>query len=839
MIENQNKISLQDLYTKLHATAWWLSQLDAEKIAKTYGYNEVQKAKKITWILKFLSYFKDPLIIVLLICAAISWSTWQYKNSIILTLMIFLSVILKYYQETKSDKAVQKILQKLEIKSKVLRDGQEKSISTKHIVPGDVVLLSAGDIIPADGTLIQADDLFVNESSLTGESFPMEKLVDGELNAALVFSGTNVVSGYARFLVTGTWANTEYGKIAQQLIKPLPLTASELGIKKFWYLIIKVIIFIVVIILLINAINHKNILESIIFALAVAVGITPELLPVIMSINMANGSVKMADKWAIVKRLNAIPDFWSMDILCTDKTGTLTEDKITLVKYIDVFWEVNQDVLRFWYINWYFETGIRSVLDDAILAYENIDIGRIKKMDELPYDFFRKRSSIIYQEQGDGKKMVSKWAPEEMFKICSSYLVWIDVKPVDADFIKKVTSVYDDLSSNWFRVLAIAIKDLGDKEIRNIKEEEQKMILVGMLAFYDPPKRDVKDALIAMENHGIKIKILTWDSPLVTKKICEELDIPIEGIMSWEYLDLNVLEDDALAAKVMETNIFARLSPSQKDRIIMVLRKQWFVVGYLWDGINDAPSLKSADVWISVSNAVDVAKEAADIILVRKWLKELLDGVIEGRKTFGNTMKYMMMWLSSNFGNMFSMIGAVLFLPFFPMLPSQILLNNFLYDLSQISLPTDHVDEEYIRKPKHRNIKFIRNFMLTFWPISSIFDFLTFYFLFAVFHFKGSMFQTWWFIESLATQIFVIYVIRTRRIPFWKSWPSKRLLTTTFGMVLLGFIFTLPLLGPIFGFTFMPAYAYLTILGLVLVYLVLVEIVKYFFYKRLYKSSDS
>ena len=827
------------MYTKFHATAWWLSTNEAEKRIKIYGYNDVQKAKKINWILKFLSYFKAPLIIILLVCAIISWFTGQYKNSVIIVLMIFLSVILNYYQETKSDKAVQEILKKLEIKSMVLRDGQEKLIATKHIVPGDIVLLSAGDIIPADGILIQADDLFVNESSLTGESFPVEKLLTDEWPVDLVFSGTNVVSGFAKFLVTGTGIQTEYGKIAQQLIRPLPSTAFEIGTKKFWYLIIKAIVFIVAVIFLINAINHKDILESIIFSLAVAVGITPELLPVIMSINMAKWSVKMAAKWAIVKRLNAIPDFWSMDILCTDKTGTLTEDKITLVKFIDVFGEINQEVLKLWYINWYFETGIRSILDDAILSYQHIDVKDIKKLDELPYDFFRKRSSIMYQRQGDGKKMVSKWAPEEMFKICTTYSIWGEIKLVNDEFIKKVTSVYDDLSSQWFRVLAIATKKLDNKEIRDIKHEEQNMLLVGMLAFYDPPKRDVKEALIAMKNHGIKIKILTWDSPLVTKKICEELDIPIEGIMSWEDLDLNVLEDDELAIKVMETNIFARLSPSQKDRIIFVLRKKWFVVGYLWDWINDAPSLKSADVGISVSNAIDVAKEAADIILVQKWLKELLEWVIEWRKTFGNTMKYMMMWLSSNFGNMFSMIGAVMFLPFFPMLPSQILLNNFLYDLSQVSLPTDHVDEEYIKKPKHRNIKFIRNFMLAFWPISSIFDFLTFYFLFAVFHFKDSMFQTWWFIESLATQIFVIYVIRTRRIPFWKSWPSKWLLTTTFGMVFLGFIFTLPFLAPIFWFAFMPTYAYLTIIGLVLIYLVLVEIVKYFFYKRMYKSSDS
>ena len=795
---------IADLYTKFSSHAQGLSSVEAEHRIKTYGYNTLSTAKKRPAWLQFLSYFKNPLVIILLVAVGISAVTGDYTNASIIFFIILVSVCLNFYQENKSSKAAQELAQKLEISC--------------------IIEVAAGDIIPGDGKLIESDNLFINESSLTGESFPVEKEYSSTGKESWAYAGTNVVSGFAKILVIQTGLATAYGDIVSKITKPTTITAFEIGTRRFGMLMIKAIIFIVLAIFLINALQHKDIIQSIIFSLAVAVGITPELLPMIMSVNMAKGSIAMAKKGVIVKRLNAIPDFGSMDILCTDKTGTLTENKITLVKYLNIAGEQDENVLRHAYINGYFETGIKSILDDAILAYEVLSVQALKKIDELPYDFFRKRSSIIYEDQGN-QYMVTKWAPEELFKICTNTS-------------KQAQDLYDDLSNQWFRVLAIASKDIHNFSADHFKEEEKEMTLIGFTAFYDPPKQSAKSTIALMEKYGIQIKILTWDSTGVTKKVCEELHIPITGILEGKDLDLNTLNDEQLGIKAMEANIFTRLSPSQKDRIISALRKRWYIVGYLGDGINDAPSLKNADVGISVSNAVDVAKESADIILVKKWLQELLEGVIEGRRTFGNTMKYMMMSISSNFGNMFSMIGAVMYLPFFPMLPWQILLNNLLYDSSQVALPTDHVDEEYLKKPKHRNISFIRNFMLIFGPISSLFDFATFFLLYGIFHMQAWAFQTWWFIESLASQVLVIFIIRTRRIPFFHSKPSKYLMASTLSVILIGYLCTLPLIGHFFGFSSLSWKVLLMIAGLVVLYLGLVEAAKYFFYKYMYTSSN-
>jgi Mg2+-importing ATPase len=710
-----------------------------------------------------------------------------------------------------------------------MRDGLKIDIPTKYIVPGDVVCLSAGDIVPADGRLICADDFFVNESILTGESFPVEKnIANPEANQ--VFSGTNVVSGYASFMVTATGQKTNYGQIAKNLDTKERPNAFEIGIKNFGVLIIKVILFIVTIIFLINAITGKDVISSIIFSIAVAVGVTPELLPMIMSFNMSRGAVKMAKKGVLVKRLNAIPDFGSMDILCTDKTGTLTQDKITVVKYLNTTGADDEIVLKYAYINGAFETGIKSVLDHAILNYKKFAIDDHEKVNEIPYDFMRKRSTIVYKKATQ-KHFVTKGAPEEVFKICTGYLENAEVKKITAPDLKKFNTIYDELSASGFRVLAIAIKNVDGIEKDYKKEDEKEMTLAGFIAFYDPPKPEAKATVDFMEKHGIEMKILTGDGALVAKKVCDDLKIPIKGIITGEDFDINKMNDKELLLKAQNNNIFARFSPMQKEKIIQVLKEGGNVVGYLGDGINDAPSLRAADVGISVDNAVDVAKETADIILLKKGLKELMEGVLEGRKTFGNTMKYIMMNLSSNFGNMFSMIGASLFLPFFPMLPGQILVNNFLYDSSQLAIPSDKVDAEYLRKPKHWDIKFIKKFMIVFGPISSFFDIMTFIVLYYFFHFEGSLFQTGWFIESLATQTLVVYIIRTRKIPFIQSSPSKGLLFSTLAVVAAGIIVTLPFIGHYIGFTFLPIKAFLAILAIVITYLIVVEIFKRIFYK--------
>jgi Mg2+-importing ATPase len=494
-------------------------------------------------------------------------------------------------------------------------------------------------------------------------------------------------------------------------------------------------------------------------------------------------------------------------------------------------------VLHLAYTNGYFETGIKSILDRAILDFKNIDVSGQKKIDEIPYDFARKRSSIIY-EDGSECQMVTKGAPEEIFKICTRYAEGEKLMPITAEAARKFTALYENFSSQGLRVLAIATKPLEKNRNDYNKLDEGEMTLAGFVSFYDPPKQSAAETLLFMKRHGIEIKILTGDSALVTKKICEDLNIPIKGIVTGNEIDINTMSEEVIAVKAMNANILARMSPSQKDKIIISLKNKGLVVGYMGDGINDAPALRNADVGISVDNAVDVAKETADIILMKKSLDVLMDGVIEGRKTFGNTMKYMMMGLSSNFGNMFSMIGAALYLPFFPMTAGQILLNNFMYDISQLTIPTDKVDEEYLAKPKHWDIKFIRNFMLTFGPISSIFDFLTFYVLYSVFGLVNSAFQTGWFIESLITQTFVIFIIRTRKIPFIGSRPSKYLVYSVLGIFIINLIIINTSIGQFFGFTPLPTEALVAILCLTGIYLLLVELIKQFFYKKLYPSGQ-
>jgi len=828
--------SLDRIFKDLKSGKNGLTDKEAFKRSRFFGLNEVAHRKKIAPLVKLFSYFKSPLIIILLVAAFISGLTGEYRNSLIIMIMVLLGIILNFYQEHKSNQAAEKIAHQLETRATALRNGAKKEILAKYIVPGDVLLLSAGDIVPSDGRIISADDFFVNESALTGESFPVEKKI-GAGKTASVLSGTHAVSGYCYFIATRTGGQTEYGRLAQTMTEAEVPNAFENGVKNFGFLIIKIIVIIVLLIFLVSAFEKRNIIDSFVFALAVAVGVTPELLPMIMSVNMAKGSVNMAKKGVLVKRLNAIPDFGSMDILCTDKTGTLTEDRISLVKHLDVSGMNSLSVLRQAYINGSLETGIRSILDKAILEFKDVDIKGIKKIDEIPYDFMRKRSSIIYEEKKK-RLLVTKGAPEEIFKICATYEAKGKNKKLTPAMLKKIQKLYDDLSNDGLRVLAIATREIKDKKRTYSKADEKDLTLIGFTAFYDPPKASAKGTIEAMRDYGIEVKILTGDSPLVTKKICSDLGLSIKGILVGEDLDFDKMNDDTIAAKAAANTIFARFSPIQKNRIISALKKNGNVVGYLGDGINDAPSLKTADVAISVSNAVDVAKEAADIILVNKGLKELMEGVIEGRKTFGNTMKYLMMGLSSNFGNMFSMIAAVIYLPFFPMLPGQILLNNLLYDTSQLSIPTDKVDAEYLRKPRHWDMKFIKYFMVIFGLISSVFDILTFILLFGFFGLKNSIFQSGWFIESLLTQTLVIYIIRTRKIPFLQSRPSKYLLASTLLIISFGIIIISTKIGNFFGFGDLPWTALIYIFVLVLIYLLIVEAAKQIFYRLLHTRDD-
>jgi len=829
-------LSITQILSQLDTSANGLSAFEAEKRLKEHGYNTLAKVKKTNIFLQFLSHFKNPLIIILLIAAAVSAFFGETVNAIIIAVMILLGVVLEFIQEYHAGKAVEKLKETVKTKADVIRDGIEKEINIEHVCPGDIIVLSAGSLVPADARIISSKDLFISQSALTGESIPAEK-TDKALNlkskslselSNVVFLGTSVVSGSATAVVINTGLNTEFGKISKELVSSPIQTDFEKGVTSFGYLIMKATIFLVLFIFFFNSLLKHNVLDSFMFAIAVAVGLTPELLPIIMSINMAKGSVNMAKKGAIVKKLSSIPNFGSMDVLCTDKTGTLTEDKIHLIKYVDVFGKSSKKVLAYSYINSYHHTGIKNPLDSAILSFKKIPVSDYDKIDEIPFDFVRRRMSVVVKKQKE-RLLITKGAPEEVFRVCKSYEIKGKAKLLASKDKEKITRLYHKLSIEGYRVLAVAVKKVRLKQAYN-KNDESELHLLGFVAFLDPAKKGVKEVIKEMHNAGIEIKILTGDNELVTKKICDDISLEVKGILLGN--DINNLTDDALKVKVEKTTIFAKFSPEQKTRVIRALKSNNHVVGYLGDGINDAPSLKTSDVGISVNSAVDVAKESADIVLTHKSLEVLKEGTLEGRKIFGNTIKYIMMGLSSNFGNMFSVAGAILFLPFLPMLPIQILLNNFIYDISQVTIPSDNVDKEFIQKPKRWNMKFIKKFMITFGPISSFFDFLTFFLLFGVFGVSAAMFQTGWFIESLATQTLVIHIIRTKQTPFLKSTASKYLVISTIACVVIGWILPYTFIGEYFGFAKLPLHIILILAAVVAAYLIVVEIAKRIFYKK-------
>lgn len=804
-----------------------------------YGKNQLVVKKQTAAWRKLLANFKNPLVLILLIAAVLSGLLGEVKSGVLILAIIVFSTLLNFYQEQKSSRAAEKLQEKLSLTTAVIRGGEQKEINVMLVVPGDVVFLSAGDIVPADGTILFSEDLFVNESALTGESFPVEKIsASTQPNSKLAeaLAGTNVVSGSGYITITKTGPATEFGKIAAASVAPSVPDAFEKGVNSFGYLIVKLSVFIVLAVFLINTFKplllhgpftRETFIQSLLFALAIAVGLTPELLPMIMSINMAKGSLRMAKKGVIVKRLNAIPDFGSIDILCTDKTGTLTEGKIALVKYLDVSGEQSDEVLRYAYLNSFFQTGLKNPLDNAILDFKHLSSAGYRKIDEIPYDFQRKRLSVV-----TGKdhrfELIAKGQPEEILKICTRFQVDGATHPVNSKFLHSFNAVYNNLSKEGFKTLAICVKEVDSKQRAYAASEERGMTMLGLVGFFDPPKASAAKTLAELAARQVEVKIITGDNEIVTQKICAELNLAVKGVLTGDQIE--GYTDAALAVHAPAATIFARCNPEQKKRIITALRAHGHVVGYLGDGINDAPSLQAADIGISVSNAVDVAKETADIILSNKSLHELTQGILEGRRTFGNTMKYLMMGMSSNFGNMFSLIAAAIYLPFLPILPYQVLLNNSLYDLSQTTIPSDNVDSEYLARPKQWNVALMKKFMITFGLLSSVFDVLTFYFLFHYFHLPPASFQTGWFVESLATQTLVIYIIRTRKF-FLRSRPSGYLVFTTLVIAVVGFILPFTALGRYFSFVPLPTVVLITIGGLVVSYLFIVEIAKHLFYR--------
>jgi Mg2+-importing ATPase len=830
-------LSVDELLKRLNTSSAGLSSSDVEERLKVFGYNELVKKKKRAAIVEFFSHFRSPLIIILLIAGLISGFLGEIVNAVIIFFIVTLSVVLDFYQESKAERAAEMLKQRVAVTATVLRDGVKKEAGIAEIVPGDIVYLSAGDIVPADVRVISAKDLFVNQSALTGESFPVEKTA-APLKAYeptitewsnYLFMGTSVVSGTATAVVVKTGSLTEYGKIAKRLVAREPETEFQRGIRSFGYMIMQVTFLLVIFVFFINALYMRSVLDSLLFAVALAVGLTPELLPMIISVNLSKGAMAMAKKGVIVKRLASIQNFGSMDVLCTDKTGTLTENRIKLVLHVDLNGEENDKVLLYSYLNSYCQTGLKSPLDEAVLRFRDIDVKDYRKIDEVPFDFVRKRLSVVVEYQNQ-RFMITKGAPEEVAKICAYYEVGDVIADITDEVRRKIEQKYVELSAEGYRVLSVSYKRLREDKPVYTASDENEMVFLGFIAFLDPPKETAKESLQLLKNAGVELKILTGDNELVTRKVCEYLGFEIKGIVTGS--EIAQMHDDALARVVEEANVFCRVTPAQKDRIINALRNNGHVVGFLGDGINDAPSLRSADVGISVDNAVDVAKESADIILLQNDLTVLHDGVLEGRKTFGNTMKYIMMGVSSNFGNMFSVAGASLFLPFLPMLPTQILLNNLLYDLSQSTIPMDEVDQEYIEKPKRWDMQFIRLFMVCLGPVSSLFDFLTFFVMLFVFNASEPLFQTAWFIESLSSQTLIIFVIRTKKSPFWRSRPSRLLLLSSIAIITFALMLPYTPLGEIFRFAKPPLTFFIALAAILGAYMGLAEVVKSWFYRR-------
>ncbi len=829
--------SPEELFEKFDTSIQGLTQAEAESRLKEHGLNEPAKKKKRTLIFQIFSKFLNPLVIVLVIIGAFSFFFGEKVAAFLVLLMILMSVLLSFIQEYRSGKEAEKLSEMVRATSTLIRNDKKREIKMRNIVPGDIVDLYAGDMIPADLRVISCKDLFINQSSLTGESFPIEKFANPLQPKSASFSdmsnvafmGSSVVSGTAIGLVIKTGVHTQFGELSKRLATMSTESSFDKGIHRFVWLMIKIMMLLVVIIFAINAIIKGNLIEAFLFSLAVAVGLTPEMLPMIVAINLSKGAISMSKKKVIVKRLNSIQNLGAMDVLCTDKTGTLTLDKVVLERYCDVVRNDSQEVLKLAYLNSFYQTGLKNLLDKAILKHQKLIVKEYKKVDEIPFDFSRKIMSVIVETEGK-HRLISKGAPEEIFKRCTHYELDGEIYEMENLILSDLKEEYDQLSNDGFRVLATSYKDIEVKKDAYSKDDEQQMILKGYLAFLDPPKPTAKKTITRLQKLGIKFMVLTGDNELVTKKICGDVGLDVKTIVTGDRLEN--LNDQELQELVETTSVFARLSPLQKEKVIRALHRNKRIVGYLGDGINDAPSLKASDVGISVDNAVDIAKESADIILLEKSLLVLELGVLEGRKTFGNIMKYIKMGSSSNLGNMLSMTGASLFLKFLPMAPIQILLNNFLYDVSQVAIPTDQVDAEYLEKPKPWNIDAIRRFMLIFGPVSSVFDFITFGVL--LFFFKSSevLFQTGWFLESLCTQTLVIHIIRTSKLPFIESKPSRFLVLMSLFIVSLGLAIPFSPIGHYLGFE-RPSMILLLALGaIVITYLATTQMIKAWYVKK-------
>jgi len=808
-----------------------LTSIEATERLARFGPNDPAPAHGRSGIVQLLGLFLNPLVIILLIAALASAFLGEVVDACIIVTIVLLGVAINFTQTYRSERAVELLRDQATPTATVSRDGEWQEVLRRGIVPGDLIRLSAGDMVPADSRLLHSRDLYVQQAALTGESMPVEKEAvqsepkshAGPESPGLVFLGTSVVSGTATAVVLSTGAKTRFGGIAERLALRPPETEFQRGIRQFALLIMRAVFFLVLFIVVVSIALHHDAFQSILFAVALAVGLTPEFLPMITSITLAKSALRMASRKVIVKQLPAIQNLGSIDVLCSDKTGTLTTGNMALDSAVDPLGRPSGRTLELAWLNSHFETGIRSPLDAAILSQQPSGVEGYEKRDEIPFDFERRRLSILVARPGASERLlISKGAPEGI--IASSVACEIDgqVRAFAPETSQQCHRIYDELSEKGLRVLAVAYRTIPDRDLCAIADECE-LTLAGFLTFADPPRTDAAETLIDLRKDGVDVKIVTGDSDLVTRHVCHQV-----GLNSCEVIlgdDIAGMSDTALDHVVENAHAFARITPAQKTRILLALKRRGHVVGFIGDGINDAPSLHAADVGISVSTAVDVAREAAEIILMEPSLRVLHNGIIEGRKAFGNVTKYILMGTSSNFGNMFSMAGASLLLPFLPMLPTQILLNNFLYDLAQVTIPSDNVDDEYLSRPQRWNIRLIRDFMIYIGPISSIYDFLTFFVMLYVFHATQPLFHTGWFVESLATQTLVLFVIRTRGRP-WRSRPSRALTVTALATVLAGLVLPYSPLAPALGFTPLPAFYFGFLAAATATYLGLVEVAK-------------
>lgn len=842
--------STDEAVARLGSSLDGLSGQEASIRLRGNGLNEVAHAARQSIVKEIVTRSINPLNVLLLVLAVVSFALGDQRAAIVIAIMVVLSISLGFIQEHRSTKAAQALRRMVQNKATVCRkdEGAQNAphdIPISQVVPGDIVVLSAGDMIPADIRLLSAKDLFVNQSALTGEAMPLEKHVQTGMGNQqtpsdmpnICFMGSAVVSGVGRGVVIHTGRKTAFGEVADAIAGQRVLTAFDTGITRFTWMMLGLIAIMVPLVFLINGLSKGNWFEALLFAVAVAVGLTPEMLPMIVTVNLAKGAMAMAQKKVIVKRLNAIQNFGAMDVLCTDKTGTLTQDQIILKRHLDFAGQESARVLEYAYLNSFHQSGLKNLLDVAVLRHVELEEhlradDHYSKIDEIPFDFERRRMSVVL-ERGDGAHiLICKGAIEEVFSVCANYDLDGKISPLDKRHMTQADEAAAALNADSFRVVAVAYKEIAPEHRASCIADESGLTLLGYIAFLDPPKETAGPAIAALKARGVAVKIITGDNAIITAKICRDVGLPSGKIVLGH--DIESLSPEALAELAETTTVFAKVSPAQKAAIVHALHRKGHVVGYMGDGINDGPALKAADVGISVDSAVDIAKETADIILLEKSLGVLSDGVLEGRKVFGNITKYIKMGASSSFGNMFSVLGASIFLPFLPMLPIQVLTNNLLYDFSQTTIPTDNVDDDYLAVPRKWDIDGIMKFVLLIGPISSIFDYVTFAMMLWVFHAwaNPALFQTGWFVESLLTQTLIIHIIRTAQIPFFESRASTALIATSLIVAAIGIMLPYTPLGETLGFVPLP-WTYWPLLALILAgYAALTHVTKAWFHSK-------